>query len=79
MWNFLKFSIDLKFLAKKALDQDPESGIRIRIKIKPWIRIRISIKAYADQKHCINYNLFDTSLESMLGMTLCACALQAGC
>jgi len=29
-----------------------ESGIRIRIKIKPWIRIRI--KAFADPQHCFN-------------------------
>jgi len=34
-----------------------ESGIRIRIriKIKPWIRIRI--KAYADPKHWLEQNL----------------------
>ena len=29
--------------------RNPESEIRIRIKIKPWIRIRI--KAYANPKH----------------------------
>jgi len=44
-----KMSIDFNFWAKKTLDQDPKSGIRIRFKIKPWIRIRI--KAYADPKH----------------------------
>jgi len=37
-----KFSISFCF-------QDKESGVRIRIKIKPWIQIRI--KAYADPKH----------------------------
>jgi len=35
--------------------QNPEFGIRIpiriRIKIKPWIRIQIRLKAYADPKH----------------------------
>jgi len=33
----------------KALDQDPES--RIHIKIKPWFWIQIRIHAYADSKH----------------------------
>jgi len=54
-----KNSIDFNFWANKTLDQDPESGIRIRIliKIKPWMRIRIRIKAYADPKHCSKSNL----------------------
>ena len=51
--DITKNSIDFNFWAKKALDQDLESGIgiRTRMKIKPWIRIRIRIKAYADPKH----------------------------
>jgi len=39
------------FLFLGSRIQNPESGIRIRIKMKPWIRIRI--KAYADPKHCL--------------------------
>jgi len=58
--EIFKFSIDFNFWVKKALDQDPESGIwiqiQIRIKIKPWIRIRIN--AYADPKHCTTVMIY---------------------
>jgi len=56
--EIFKFSIDFNFWAKKALDQDPESGIRICIKIKTWIRIRI--KADADPKHCFRNRPYST-------------------
>jgi len=39
----IKKTNDFNFWAKKTLDLDPESIIRIRIKIKPCIRIRIKL------------------------------------
>ena len=43
-----KFTIYFCFYFEKNLDQDQESRIRIHIKIKPWIPIRVHIKAYAN-------------------------------
>jgi len=45
------FCILLKILNHITLKSGSVSGIRIRITVNPWIRIRI--KAYADRKHCL--------------------------
>jgi hypothetical protein len=58
--NFYNFLIILIVGQKRPLDQDPESEseILIRIRMKPWIRIRI--KAYADLKHCTLFIILNT-------------------